>query len=81
MDKGSKHISTKTLEKDGKAVGPNPSEQRTRTKAVSKHELLQGTRDKFYENLKGVYVANKDSKELPPPSKKKPLNDIIKRNM
>lgn len=28
-----------------------------------------------------AYAANKDAPELPVPAKKKPLNDILKRNM
>jgi hypothetical protein len=69
----SKNVSTKRLEKEKAA-------SLTRTKAVSKEELLKNSKNKFYENLKNAYVSNKDSKELPPAPKAKPKQDIVKRN-
>lgn len=72
----SKYVGTKKLEEEeGKTAGA------TRSKPVSKETLIKGSRDKFYSNLKEVYVANKDAAELPVAEKKKPANDIVKRNM
>ena len=71
----SKFKSTKKLEEEmGKP-------KNTRSKPVAKEQLIKSSRDKFYANLKGVYQENKDAKELPPAPKKKPANDIIKKNM
>ena len=71
----SKFKSTKKLEEEmGKPA-------HTRSKPVQKEQLIKKSRENFYANLKGVYQENKDAKELPPPPKKKPANDIIKKNM
>ena len=44
----SKYVNTKNLEKDGKTAGG-------KGKAMSRVNLIQNSRDKFYENLKTVY--------------------------
>ena len=78
----SKYVSTKKLEKEtGKTNSIPEVVKESRTKGVSKETLIKNSREKFYSNLKDAYAANKDSAELPPPEKKKPANDIIKRNM
>jgi len=78
----SKYISTKTLEEKTGKTNPAPTStaKESRTKGISKESLIKHSRDKFYSNLKDAYVANKDSSELPPAEKKKPANDIIRRN-
>lgn len=62
----SKFVNTKNLEKQAK---------------ISKANLIKNSRDKFYENLKTVYKDNANATELQAPPKKKPDNDIIKRNL
>jgi hypothetical protein len=67
----SKFVNTKNLEKDGKTAA---------TKKLSKEELLKAKKDKFRENYAELMKENKDAPELGPQTKKKPANDIIKKN-
>ena len=76
----SKFKNTKTLEKE-KAEAMAAIGTTTRSKPVAKDKLIGDSRAKFRENLKEAYLANKDSKELPPSEKPKPKNDILKKNM
>lgn len=69
----SKFTNTKNLEKEGKAAGG-------KAKPMSKVNLIQNSRDKLYQNLKTVYQENANAPELPAAAKKKPANDIIKKN-
>ena len=68
----SKYVSTKTLEKEGKTVGGKA--------AFSRENLLKESRDKLRDNIKKDFIKMKDAKPLPEAPKKKPANDIIKRN-
>lgn len=68
----SKYINTKNLEKEGKTVGGKPG--------FSRETLIKDSRDKLRENIKNDFIKMKDAPVLPDAEKKKPANDIIKKN-
>ena len=74
MEKPSKNMSTKTMEKEGLTVGG------PRKPPMSKAELLKKSRDALRNNLTNVYKENANAPKLPEPAKKKAANDILKKN-